>query len=187
MKFGEMSRVGKKPIEIPEGVSVKIEGKKIIASGPKGTLEINLPLEIEAKIEEKKIFVFPEIETKKAKALWGTFRQLIFNAIEGVLKGYQKQLEIEGLGYKAEMKGKDLVLRVGFSHPVIFSPPEGISISVDKNIITVSGINKQLVGQVAAQILEIKPADPYKGKGLKYLGEKVIRKISKKARAAGKK
>ena len=181
-----MSRIGKKPIEIPKEVEVKIEGQKIVVSGPKGTLEKEFRPEIGFEIKEGKIFVFPKIESKITKALWGTYRQLISNMIEGVVKGYEKKLEIEGLGYKAAMEGENLVLRVGYSHPVIITPPKGIKISVDKNIITVSGIDKELVGQVAANIKKVKPAEPYKGKGIKYLGEKIRRKVGKKATAAAK-
>jgi len=186
VKYGSMSRIGKKPIEIPKEVQVKIEGQKVIVSGPKGTLEREFRPEIGFEIKEGKIFVFPKIESKVAKALWGTYRQLISNMIEGVVKGYEKKLEIEGLGYKATMEGENLVLRVGFSHPVIIAPPKEIKISVDKNIITVSGIDKELVGQVAANIKKVKPAEPYKGKGIKYLGEKIRRKVGKKATAGAK-
>jgi large subunit ribosomal protein L6 len=187
-----MSRIGKKPIEIPSGVEVKIEGNKVTVKGPRGEITKEFLPEIGFEIKEGKIFVFPKVETqnqkkfatrrsKITKAIWGTYRQLIFNMIEGVLKGYEKKLEIEGLGYRATMEGENLVLRVGYSHPVIFTPPKGIKISVEKNIITVSGIDKELVGQVAANIRKAKPAEPYKGKGIKYLGEKIRRKVGKKA------
>lgn len=181
-----MSRIGKKPIKIPEGVEVKIEGQKITVKGEKGQLEKEIRPEIGIEEKNGQIFLFPKIETKITKALWGTFRQLIFNMIEGVKKGFQKQLEIEGLGYRAEMDGENLILRVGFSHPVKISPPAGIKISVEKNVITVSGADKELVGQVAAKIRAVKPAEPYKGKGIKYLGEKIIRKVGKKATAVAK-
>jgi large subunit ribosomal protein L6 len=181
-----MSRIGKKPIEIPKEVQIRIEGQKVIVSGPKGNLEKEFRPEIGFEIKEGKIFLFPKIETKKTKALWGTYRQLIFNMIEGVQKGYEKKLEIEGLGYKASIEGENLVLRVGYSHPVIVTPPKGIKISVEKNIITVSGIDKELVGQIAAKIKKAKPAEPYKGKGIKYLGERIRKKVGKKATAAAK-
>jgi large subunit ribosomal protein L6 len=181
-----MSRIGKKPIEIPPGVQVKIEGNRVYVEGPKGKLSKEFRPEIGVEIKEGKILVFPQKSSKITKALWGTTRQLIFNMIEGVTKGYEKKLEIEGLGYKATLEGKNLVLRVGYSHPVIITPPEGVIISVDKNIITVSGIDKELVGQVAANIKKVKPAEPYKGKGIKYLGEKIIRKVGKKATATAK-
>jgi large subunit ribosomal protein L6 len=181
-----MSRIGKKPIEIPSGVEVRVEGNKVIVKGPKGEISREFRPEIGFEIKEGKIFVFPKLETKMTKALWGTYRQLIFNMIEGVTKGYEKKLEIEGIGYKASMESENLILRVGFSHPVVISPPKGIKISVDKNVITVSGIDKELVGQVAANIRNVKPAEPYKGKGLKYLGERIRKKVGKKATAAAK-
>lgn len=175
-----MSRIGKKPIEIPNNVKVRIEGQKVIIEGPKGKLEKEFRPEIGIEIREGKIFLFPKVEMKITKALWGTYRQLIFNMIEGVQKEYQKQLEIEGLGYRADMEGENLILRVGYSHPIKISSPKGIKISIEKNIITVSGIDKELVGQVAAKIRGIKPAEPYKGKGIKYVGEKIKRKAGKK-------
>jgi large subunit ribosomal protein L6 len=181
-----MSRIGKKPIEVPPGVQVRIEGNRVYVEGPKGKLSKEFRPEIGVEIKEGKILVFPQKASKITKALWGTTRQLIFNMIEGVTKGYEKKLEIEGLGYRATLEGKNLVLRVGYSHPVIITPPEGVTISVDKNIITVSGIDKELVGQVAANIKKVKPAEPYKGKGIKYLGEKIIRKVGKKATATAK-
>jgi large subunit ribosomal protein L6 len=181
-----MSRIGKKPIEIPSGVEVRVEGNKVIVKGPKGEISREFRPEIGFEIKEGKIFVFPKLETKMTKALWGTYRQLIFNMMEGVTKGYEKKLEIEGIGYKASMESENLILRVGFSHPVVISPPKGIKISVDKNVITVSGIDKELVGQVAANIRNVKPAEPYKGKGLKYLGERIRKKVGKKATAAAK-
>jgi large subunit ribosomal protein L6 len=192
-----MSRIGKKPIEIPAEVEVKIEGNKVTVKGPKGEISKEFRPEIGFEIKEGKIFVFPKNETSKqnkfatrrakiTKSFWGTTRRLIFNMVEGVQKGYEKKLEIEGLGYRASMEGENLVLRVGYSHPVVVTPPKGIKISVEKNIITVSGIDKELVGQVAANIKKVKPAEPYKGKGIKYLGEKIRRKVGKKATAVAK-
>ena len=175
-----MSKIGKKPILIPQEVEVRIKENTVFVKGPKGSLEKKFPEGIDFKIENGYVFVFPKIKTKKIKALWGLSRALLNNMIEGVVKGYEKKLEIEGLGYKAEKERENLVLRVGFSHPVIISPPPGISISVEKNIISVSGIDKELVGQVAANIKRVKPAEPYKGKGIKYLGEKIRRKVGKK-------
>ena len=179
-----MSRIGKKPIKIPEKVKVTIEGQKVLVEGPKGKLERKLRPEIGVKIENNEIVVFPKIETKKTKALWGTTRQIIFNMVEGVTKGFEKKLEIKGLGYKAQLEGKTLILHVGFSHPVKVEIPEGINVSVEKNIISVSGIDKELVGQVAAKIKQVKPAEPYKEKGIKYVGEKIRRKVAKKVAMA---
>lgn len=177
-----MSRIGKKPILIPREVEVKTEEDyKITVKGPKGGLSYKLPPEIKIEAKEGKIFVLPPPKAKKTKGLWGLTRTLIANMIEGVTKGYEKKLAIEGLGYKALLEGKDLTLQVGFTHPVKIKAPEGINFSVEKNIITVSGINKELVGQIAAKIRKIKPPEPYKGKGIRYLGEIVKRKVGKKA------
>lgn len=175
-----MSRIGKKPIEIPEGVEVKIESQKVIIKGPKGELNIEIRPEIKIEVKEGKIFVSPKIETKKTKAFWGLTRALLFNMIKGVTEGYEKKLEIKGLGYKANLEGEDLILMVGFSHPVKIKMPEGIKFSVEKNIIAVSGINKEKVGELAAQIRRVKPPEPYKGKGIRYVGEQVRRKVGKK-------
>jgi len=186
-----MSKVGKKPIEIPEGVKVEIKGEKIFVEGPKGKLEKEIPPQIKVEIKEGKIFVLPKIEEKKLKgklkkikALWGLTRQLIFNMIEGVTKGFEKKLIIQGLGYRASMEGNNLVLQVGFSHPVKLSFPPEVKVSVEKNIISVSGIDKELVGLVAAKIREVKPAEPYKEKGIKYIDEIIRRKVAKKAKMA---
>jgi len=175
-----MSRIGKKPILIPEGVEIKIEGQKVIVKGPKGQLEKEIRPEIGIELKKGKISLSPKIQTKKTKAFWGLTRALISNMIEGVNRGYEKKLEIEGLGYRASLEGEDLVLSVGFSHPIKIRPPLGIKISVEKNIIIVSGIDKELVGQVAAKIRKVKVAEPYKGKGIKYLAEKIRRKVGKK-------
>lgn len=180
-----MSRIGKKPIEVPEQVEVKIEGNKVMVSGPKGELSQEIRPEIKVEKKEGKIFVLPKIETKKTKALWGLTRTLIFNMVKGVTQGYEKKLEIEGLGYRATVEGENLVLEVGFSHPVKIKAPEGIKFSVEKNVITVSGIDKELVGQIAAKIRKTKPPEPYKGKGIRYLGEVIRRKPGKKVVTAG--
>ena len=175
-----MSRVGKKPILIPEKVECKAEGQKIIVKGPKGELSLEITPEIKIEVKEGRITVLPP-KVKKTKALWGLTRTLIANMIDGVTKGYEKKLSIEGLGYKAQLEGKDLDIRVGFTHSVEIKAPEGISFSVEKNIIIVSGINKELVGQISAKIRRIRPPEPYKGKGIRYLGEVVKRKVGKKA------
>lgn len=176
-----MSRVGKKPILIPENVEVKIEGQKIVVKGPKGELQKEFRPEIEVEVRENKIFVRPKIKTKKTNALWGLTRALLDNLIKGVTEGFEKKLEIEGLGLRASMEGGDLVLFVGFSHPVRINAPEGIKLSVEKNMITVAGIDKELVGQIAAKIRKVKPPEPYKGKGIRYLGEVIRKKVGKKA------
>ncbi len=179
-----MSRIGKKPVEIPKGVSVEIKDDEIIVKGEKGELKKKIPPEIKVEIKEGKIFFSPKIETKKTKALWGLIRSLVSNLIKGVTEGFEKKLEIEGLGYKAEIKGKDLILYLGFARPIEFKIPEGVKITVEKNIISVFGIDKELVGQTAAEIRKIKEPDAYKGKGIRYLGEKIKLKPGKKVVAA---
>lgn len=178
-----MSKIGKKKIEIPPQVKISYENRKLTVEGPKGKLELEISPGLDLDIKENEISVIKVGEGKKVQAMWGTTRQLIKNMIEGVTKGFEKKLEISGLGYRAEIKDKNLILHLGFSHPVLFPIPEGVSISVEKNIITVSGINKELVGNVAAKIRKIKEPDPYKGKGIKYVDEVIRRKLSKKQRA----
>jgi len=180
-----MSRIGKKPILIPEDVKVKIEGQKVIVKGPKGELQKEVSPEIRIELKENKIFLTILNETKKNKSLWGLTRNVLANAIKGVSDGFEKKLEIEGIGYKALMSGNGLEFSVGFSHPVKLEAPEGIKFSVEKNTIIVSGIDKELVGQIAAKIRKIKPPEPYKGKGIRYAGEIIKKKIGKKAVAAG--
>ena len=182
-----MSRVGKKPILIPQGIDVKIEGQTIKVSGPKGELSREIRPEIKIDIKEGKIFLHLLIETKKNKALWGLSRALLANMLKGVNDGYEKKLEIQGLGYKAQLPEENLLLYVGYSHPVEIKASPGIKFSVDKNIITVSGIDKELVGETSAVIRRVKPPEPYKGKGIRYLGEKIRKKMGKKAVAAGTK
>lgn len=179
-----MSRIGKKPISIPDKVEIIIEDNIVKTKGPKGELKIKVRPEIKVELKNNEIVLAPKNETKKVRAFWGLYRTLIANNIKGVVEGYQKQLEIEGLGYKAEVKGKDLILYVGYSHPVKITPPEGIEFKVEDKVITVSGIDKQLVGQIAAEIRKVRPPEPYKGKGIRYLGETIRRKVGKKAVSA---
>lgn len=179
-----MSRVGKKPIQIPIGVEVKLEGQKIIVKGPKGELSREFNPEIKTEVKEGKIFVSLQKQTKKSLSLWGLNRTLIFNMVKGVTDGFEKKLQLEGIGYKVRVEGVNLILNIGFSHPVEIKCPNGIQFLVDKNnIITVSGIDKELVGQIAAKIRAVKPTEPYQGKGLKYIGEVVRRKEGKKVAA----
>ena len=175
-----MSRIGKKPIEIPEGVTVKIEDWIVTIKGPKGELSREFRPEIKIELKGSQIFVSPKIETKKTNAFWGLTRALLANMVKGVVDGYEKKLEISGLGYKAEMDEEGLSLKVGLTHPVKMKCPQGIKISTEKNIISVSGIDKQLVGLTASKIRRIKPAEPYKGKGIKYEGEVIRRKAGKR-------
>ncbi len=183
-----MSRIGKKPIQISQGVEIKIESplpgfQKITVKGQKGELSLNIPREVRVEAREGKLFVFPQIESKKTKAIWGLIRALIANMILGVTNGYEKKLEIEGVGYSAKVSGQDLELKVGYINTLSIKAPQGIKFSVEKNQITVSGIDKELVGQVAAKIRKAKPAEPYKGKGIKYLGEVIRRKVGKRVAA----
>lgn len=180
-----MSRVGKQPIEIPQGVEVTIEGNHVSVKGPKGSLERDIRLEIEAKVVDNVINVTPKEGAKKPEAMWGLTRSLIANMVQGVSEGYEKKLEIKGVGYKAEVTGDSITLNMGFSHPVVVKAPENISFSVEKNVITISGADKEKVGQFASSIKRVKPVEPYKGKGIKYEGEVVRRKLGKRAAGEG--
>jgi len=179
-----MSRIGKKPILIPEGVEVKIGDNKIVIKGPKGELSREVRPEIKVEVSNNQILVAPQIEAKQTKPLWGTTRAFLANMIKGVTEGFEKKLEIEGLGFKAQIAGNDLELFVGFTHSVKIMAPEGIKFSVEKNIITVSGADLEKVSQIAANIRKAKPPDSYKGKGIKYVGEVIRRKAGKKAATA---
>ncbi|MFA5047896.1 MAG: 50S ribosomal protein L6 [Patescibacteria group bacterium] len=177
-----MSRIGKQLITIPTGVEVRLDGNQIIVKGPKGQLIQIIHPVVSLTIKDNTISIaVKDGSDKSQRALWGLFGSLTNNMITGVTQGFSKQLEINGVGMKATAAGKKLVLNVGFSHPVDYAIPEGISIAVEGNVITISGIDKQLVGETAAQIRKIKKVEPYKGKGIKYVGEQVIRKAGKAA------
>lgn len=178
-----MSRIGKKPIEIPQGVEVKIEGQVVTAKGPLGTEVVEVRPEISLKIEDNHVIATKLADTREADALYGLSRTLVANAIIGVKEGFVKKLEINGVGYRAQMQGKTLNMALGYSHPVNIEPPEGITISVEGNKITVKGSNKQTVGDVASLIRSKRKPEVYKGKGIKYEGEYIRRKAGK----AGKK
>ncbi|PLX20606.1 50S ribosomal protein L6 [Candidatus Parcubacteria bacterium] len=179
-----MSRLGKLPIELPQGTQAKIEGDFILIKGAKGELKEKTNKAVNIDISEKEIVVsVKNPDVKKEKAFWGLYRSLINNMVVGVNEGFEKKLEINGVGYKAALQGKKLVLNVGFSHQVDFEIPEGITAQVEGNVISVSGIDKQLVGETAAQIRKVKKPEPYKGKGIKYIDEQIRRKVGK---AAGK-
>ena len=180
-----MSRIGKKPILIPVGVEVKIDGQKIVVKGPKGEISREIRPEIKVEIKEGEIILSPQRETKETNAFWGLTRALVFNMVKGVTDGYEKKLQIEGIGFKANIEEDSLVLKLGFSHPVKVKQPEGIKLTVEKNIVSVSGFNKELVGQLAAKIRKICPPEPYKGTGIRYVGEVVRRKAGKKVATAG--
>ncbi len=175
-----MSRIGKKPIPLTAKVSVDVKDSHVTVKGPKATLESDLPDLIAAKVEDSALLVSRANDTREAKALHGLTRSLLNNMVVGVETGFNKQLEIRGVGYRAEVKGKSLAMSLGYSHPIEYPIPEGIEISVNKqNIITVSGADKQQVGQVAAEIREYRKPDAYKGKGVRYVGEYVIQKEGK--------
>lgn len=178
-----MSRIGKSPIAVPQGVEVKIDGTNVTVKGPKGTLTKEFQKVVNITMEENKILV--SVSDEKYGNIHGLTRTLINNMVVGVSKGFEKTLEINGVGYRASKQGKKLVLNVGYSHPVEFSDSEDVTIEVpNPNTIVVKGIDKQMVGQMAAEIREIKLSEPYKGKGIKYAGEKIARKEGK---AGGKK
>ena len=180
-----MSRVGKKPIVLPPGVSLDVKENIVSVQGPKGELSREIPREISFSVVGGEVRCAPRTETKKTPALWGLARSLVANMIEGVTSGFEKKLEFEGIGYRMAVEGSALVMQVGFSHPVKIPAPKGISLVVEKSVITVSGINKELVGETAAYIRSIRPTEPYKGKGIRYQGEIIRRKAGKKATAAG--
>ncbi|MDD5098655.1 MAG: 50S ribosomal protein L6 [Candidatus Pacebacteria bacterium] len=178
-----MSRIGKKPIIIPAGVEVKIDKEILEVKGPKGKLSIKLFPQINVEIKDTEIFFIPRVENSKSKALWGLSRTLVSNMVDGVTKGFEKRLEINGVGFKSRVEVKKLILDVGLSHTVDIDAPEGIEFKVEKNVIIVTGIDKALVGQTSATIRKVKPPEPYKGKGIKYIDEIIKKKLGKKAAA----
>jgi large subunit ribosomal protein L6 len=187
VKFGKhMSRVGKKMITVPDGVGINISGQNISVKGPKGTLDFSFDWDVVVKHEEKDIQVSVKKITKQTKALWGLTRVLISNMIIGVTKGFEKQLELQGVGYRMAVAGKKINMALGFSHPVDVEIPEGLEAKIEKNVLTISGIDKQKVGQFAASIRALKKVEPYKGKGFRYVGEIVRKKAGKKAAGAEK-
>lgn len=178
-----MSRIGKKPVSIPEGVEVKVSGNEITVKGAKGTLMFSHRREVKVTIEENIAMVAKLGETKKAQAIWGTTAKLIANMIVGVTAGFQKQLELNGVGFRMAVAGRKLNMALGFSHPVEMVIPEGLEAKVENNVLTLSGIDKQQVGEFAAVVRKLKKVEPYKGKGFRYVGEVVRRKEGKKAAA----
>lgn len=182
--FEHMSRIGKKPIELPAGVTAAKEESFLVVAGPKGTLRRGIRPEVSVAIEGNILVVTPASTSRATPAYWGMTRALIAAMVEGVSRGFEKKLEIAGIGYRAALDGSALQFALGFSHPVRVEPPEGIAFKVEKNTITVSGIDKELVGNVAAHIRKLKPPEPYKGKGIRYAGEVIRRKAGKKAVAS---
>lgn len=176
-----MSRIGKMPIAIVSGVTVTVDGRTVKAKGSKGELELTLVPEVTVSQGEDGLTVAPVDDSQRARAMWGLSRSLVANMVQGVAEGFSKELEINGVGYRAEMQGKSLKLALGFSHDVLYPVPEGIEIKTPKPTeVVISGIDKQKVGQVAAEIRSYRPPEPYKGKGVKYVDEYIFRKEGKK-------
>ena len=176
-----MSRIGKKPVTVPSGVTATVEGQTVKMKGPKGQLQFIVHDDVEVKFENGEVKVAPKVKTNRAQAMYGTARAQVANLVEGVTKGFEKKLEITGVGYRAALQGKNLQLALGYSHDVVYAIPEGITIATPKPTeIVITGIDKQRVGQVAAEIREFRPPEPYKGKGVKYAGEFIFRKEGKK-------
>ena len=176
-----MSRIGKKPVALPSGVTAIVEGGTLAVKGPRGTLSLAMADDIAYEVEDGAIQVAPANDTKRARSFWGMQRTLVQNLVTGVTDGFTKTLEIQGVGYRAQLKGRDLELALGYSHPVSIEAPEGIEFEVPQPTeVIVKGIDKQLVGQVAADIRKRRPPEPYKGKGVRYVGERVILKETKK-------
>ena len=176
-----MSRIGKKAVALPPGVTAAVEGQVVKIKGPKGALQVKLHDDIGAKVEGSSVKIDPKVETDRARSHWGTSRTLVNNLIAGVTKGFEEKLEINGVGFRAAVQGKNLQMQLGFSHDVIFPIPEGITIATPKPTeIVVTGLDKQKVGKAAAEIRGFRPPEPYKGKGVKYASEFILRKEGKK-------
>ena len=174
-----MSRIGRNPVVVPEGVVVSIDSWEVTVKGPKGQLSERFPTYIVVEMSDERVTVTRPDDKKVSKAAHGLVRALISNMVQGVTQGFQRELEIQGVGYRAESSGKKLKLTLGFSHPVEMMVPEGLSVSVSENIVRVQGSSKQEVGQFAAEIRKLRPPEPYKGKGVRYVGEHVRRKVGK--------
>jgi large subunit ribosomal protein L6 len=176
-----MSRIGKKAVAIPSGVTADVQGQTVKVKGPKGALQLVLHDDVAVKMDKGAIKVDPRSDTKRARSQWGTSRTLIANLVTGVSKGFEEKLEITGVGYRAAVQGKNLQLQLGYSHDVVYPIPEGIAIATPRPVeVVITGIDKQRVGQVAAEIRDFRPPEPYKGKGVKYAGEYIFRKEGKK-------
>lgn len=181
-----MSRIGKKPISIPNGVKVEKTSNLLKVSGPKGNLQQEIHPLVLVNIKDNEVVVdVANKEAKKEKALWGLFRSLVFNMIEGVTKGFEKKLEVNGVGFKVASQPGKIVMSLGFSHPVEVNVPKDLQVAVEKNLITITGADKQRVGQFAAEIRELKKPEPYKGKGIKYIDEVIVKKAGKVVKVVG--
>jgi large subunit ribosomal protein L6 len=176
-----MSRIGKKPVAVPSGITANVEGHTVKVKGPKGALSFVVPDDVEVKLDGGQIKVDPRNETKRARSQWGTSRTLIANLITGVTKGFEQRLDINGVGYRAAVQGKNLQIALGYSHDIVYAIPEGITIATPRPVeIVITGADRQKVGQVAAEIRDYRPPEPYKGKGIKYAAERIFRKEGKK-------
>jgi len=181
-----MSKIAKKPVILKEGVNVVLEGNKARVSGPKGELSFVIPNGIKMEVIDKQIVVSQEKKNdSETNALFGLTRSILNNLVKGVSEGFEKKLELSGVGYRAQAAGNTLTLSLGFSHPVVVKVEQGITFAVNENVITISGIDKALVGNTAAKVRAIRPPEPYKGKGIKYVGERIRRKVGKAAKAVG--
>jgi large subunit ribosomal protein L6 len=178
-----MSKIGKQPVLIPAGVTVEVDGHNVKVTGPKGTMERHFPAEISVEVKEGKVLVSTKGSGKYIMSIFGTIRALINNDVKGVSEGWSKKLELVGTGFKAELAGTILSLTVGYSHPVKIEAPKGITFKVEKTVVTVEGFDRELVGQVSADIRGVRPPEPYKGKGIKYSDEVIRRKAGKAAAA----
>jgi large subunit ribosomal protein L6 len=176
-----MSRVGKKPVPLPAGVTANVEGQTVNVKGPKGLMQLVVHGDVGVEVGGGNITVQPRSDTQRARAMWGTYRALLANLVTGVTKGFEEKLEITGVGYRAQLQGRTLTVALGFSHDIVYTVPEGITVTVPKPTeIVINGIDRQKVGQVSAEIRSYRPPEPYKGKGVKYAGEYVFRKEGKK-------
>ena len=176
-----MSRIGKKPVAVPSGITANVEGQTVKIKGPKGALQVVLHDDVSVKLDGGQIQVDPRSQSKRARSQWGTSRTLIANLIAGVTKGFEQRLEINGVGYRASIQGKNLQIALGYSHDIVYAIPEGITIATPRPVeIVITGMDRQKVGQVAAEIRDYRPPEPYKGKGIKYAGERIFRKEGKK-------
>lgn len=179
-----MSKVGRKQIPVPQDVKIIAKGENLRVEGPAGVLNLGIPPQVEVVVEKDHLRVVPQKESRRARQLWGLTHTLVSNAVKGVREPFRRELEFEGLGYRVQKKGGNLIFQLGFSHPVEYQAPEGIDLEVvDKNKIVVSGVDKQLVGQAAAEIRGLRPPEPYKGKGVRYVGEEIKKKPGKAAKA----
>ncbi len=178
-----MSRIGKLPVLIPQGVEIKIEDRKITVKGPKGELAFDFGYKVEVVVnpEEKTIEIQQKENTKQGKAMWGTTRARINNLVLGVAEGFERKLELQGVGYKMAVQGNKLNLSLGYSHPINKEVPQGLEVTIEKDVLTIKGSDKQSVGEFAAEVRRLRKVEPYKGKGFRYVGEEVIRKEGKKA------